>query len=118
LKPLLLKQDFLAGVGNIYADESCFQAGIHPARPADSLSQAELAALYHAIQDRLQHGIMHKGASLDAVYRGGAFQNHFQVYGRTGEPCYHCGTPIERIVLGGRSTHFCPQKQKRSGAAP
>jgi formamidopyrimidine-DNA glycosylase len=112
LKPLLLNQHFLAGVGNIYGDESCFVARIHPRRQVDTLSEAELTRLYQAIRQVLNHGIVHKGASLDEVYKGGEFQNHFQVYGRAGEPCLRCGTPIERVVLGGRSTHFCPRCQQ------
>jgi formamidopyrimidine-DNA glycosylase len=112
LKPLLLNQEFLAGVGNIYADESCFLAGLDPRRQADTLSEAELDKLYHAIRQALNAGITFKGASLDAVYRGGEFQDHFQVYGRTAEPCLSCGTPIVRVVLGSRSTHFCPHCQK------
>ncbi len=107
LKPLLLNQEFLAGVGNIYADESCHLARLDPRRPVNTLTAAELERLYHAIRQSLARGIMLKGASLDQVYRGGEFQNHFQVYGRTGEPCFSCGTEIQRIVLGGRSTHFC-----------
>jgi formamidopyrimidine-DNA glycosylase len=112
LKPLLLNQHFLAGVGNIYGDESCFAAGIHPRRQVDTLSEAELTRLYQAIRQMLNYGIVHKGASLDEVYKGGEFQNHFQVYGRAGEPCLRCGAPIERLVLGGRSTHFCPRCQQ------
>lgn len=112
LKPLLLNQEFIAGVGNIYADESCFTAKIDPRRQVDTLSPEELERLYHAIRQTLNAGIMHKGASLDSVYRGGEFQDHFQVYGRADEPCLTCGTPIVRIVLGGRSTHFCTQCQK------
>lgn len=112
LKPLLLNQEFIAGVGNIYADESCFMAGLDPRRPVDTLSPEELDRLYETIRRVLNSGITHKGASLDAVYRGGEFQDHFQVYGRDGEPCLKCGTPIVRVVLGGRSTHFCPQCQK------
>jgi formamidopyrimidine-DNA glycosylase len=112
LKPLLLNQHFLAGVGNIYGDESCFVARIHPRRQVDTLSEAELTRLYQAIRQVLNHGIVHKGASLDEVYKGGEFQNHFQVYGRAGKPCLRCGTPIERVVLGGRSTHFCPRCQQ------
>ncbi|MCB0194268.1 MAG: bifunctional DNA-formamidopyrimidine glycosylase/DNA-(apurinic or apyrimidinic site) lyase [Anaerolineae bacterium] len=108
LKPLLLNQEFIAGVGNIYADESSFIAKIDPRRTVDTLIDAELERLYYAIRQALNAGITHKGASLDAVYRGGEFQNHFQVYGRTGEPCLNCGATIQRIVLGGRSTHFCP----------
>ncbi len=112
LKPLLLNQEFIAGVGNIYADESCFMAKIDPRRQADTLSPKELERLYHAIRQALTAGITHKGASLDEVYRGGEFQNHFQVYSRAGEPCLNCGVEIQRIVLGGRSTHFCSQCQK------
>ncbi len=111
LKPLLLNQTFIAGIGNIYGDESCFIAKIDPRRPADTLSAAELEKLYHAIRQALNAGITHKGASLDEVYRGGEFQNHFQVYGRTDEPCLNCGAAIRRIVLGGRSTHFCSRCQ-------
>lgn len=112
LKPLLLNQSFIAGIGNIYADESCFIAGIDPRRQVDTLSAEELERLYHAVRQALQSGIMHKGATLDQVYRGGEFQHHFQVYGRTGAPCPRCGTAIERVVLGGRSTHFCPVCQR------
>ena len=111
LKPLLLNQTFIAGIGNIYGDESCFIAKIDPRRLANTLSAAELEKLYHAIRQALNAGITHKGASLDEVYRGGEFQNHFQVYGRTGEPCLNCGAAIQRIVLGGRSTHFCSRCQ-------
>ncbi len=111
LKPLLLNQQFMAGIGNIYADESCFIARINPRRGADTLSAAELERLYHAIRQALAAGIVHKGASLDAVYRGGEYQNHFQVYSRTGKPCLNCGAEIQRIVLGGRSTHFCARCQ-------
>jgi len=112
LKPLLLNQEFIAGIGNIYADESCFAAGVDPRRQVNTLSNDELDKLYRSIRQALRHGIMYKGASLDSVYRGGEFQNHFQVYGRTGENCTQCSTPIQRIVLGGRSTHFCPQCQQ------
>lgn len=112
LKPLLLNQEFIAGIGNIYADESCFRAKIDPRRPVDSLSPPELEQLYRAIRQALQAGITHKGASLDQVYRGGEFQNHFQVYQREGEPCFNCGSLIVRTVLGGRSTHFCAQCQR------
>lgn len=112
LKPLLLNQEFLAGVGNIYADESCFIAKVDPRRAVDTLSAEELGRLYGAIRQALTAGITHKGASFDSVYRGGEFQDHFQVYGRTDEPCVACGTPIIRIVLGGRSTHFCPNCQQ------
>ncbi|MDX1521683.1 MAG: bifunctional DNA-formamidopyrimidine glycosylase/DNA-(apurinic or apyrimidinic site) lyase [Anaerolineae bacterium] len=111
LKPLLLNQEFIAGIGNIYADESCFRAGIDPRRPVNTLSDTELQRLYFAIRESLEAGITHKGASFDEVYRGGEFQDHFQVYGRANEPCLTCGRPIIRIVLGGRSTHFCSHCQ-------
>lgn len=112
LKPLLLNQEFLAGLGNIYGDESCFAAKLHPARPVHTLTGRELNRLYEAIRKALQHGIMHRGATFDEVYPGGQFQYHFAVYGRTGQPCLQCQQPIRRMVLGGRSTHFCGKCQK------
>ncbi len=112
LKPLLLKQEFIAGIGNIYGDESCFMAQIDPRHQVETLTESELGRLYHAIRQVLNFGITFKGATFDQVYLGGQFQDHFQVYGRTNQPCLVCGTPIERIILGGRSTHFCPQCQK------
>jgi len=111
LKPLLLNQEFIAGIGNIYADESCFIAKIDPRRHVDTLTEPELERLYHAIRQALSAGIVHKGASLDSVYPGGEFQNHFQVYDRKFQPCFNCGAEIQRIVLGGRSTHFCSRCQ-------
>lgn len=111
LKSLLLNQSFIAGVGNIYADESCFAARMHPRCPVGAFSDDALTCLYHALRKNLNDGIILKGASIDAVYGGGQFQDRFQVYGRTGQPCLVCATPIERIVLGGRSTHFCPTCQ-------
>jgi len=113
LKALLLNQEFIAGIGNIYADESCFRAKINPLRRAQTLSSEELIRLYRAIRWVLQRGIMLKGASFDAVYRGGEFQDHFAVYGRTDEPCRKCRTPIRRTLVGQRSTHFCPECQRR-----
>ncbi len=112
LKPLLMDQTFLAGLGNIYTDEALHQAKLHPLRNAQSLSQAESAALHSAIQTVLLEGIERNGASIDWVYRGGDFQNHFHVYQRTGETCPRCGTRIERILVGQRGTHFCPTCQK------
>jgi formamidopyrimidine-DNA glycosylase len=115
LKPLLLEQAFIAGVGNIYADEALHAAGLHPLQPADSLDDAALIALHAAIQKVLRLGIEREGASIDH-YRlpsgeKGDMQNAVAVFQRTGQPCYRCGTPIERIVVGGRSTHFCPHCQ-------
>jgi formamidopyrimidine-DNA glycosylase len=116
LKPLLLNQSFLAGLGNIYADEALFQARVHPRRKANSLNEAEIARLYHAIRRVLGEAISGQGTTFDGVYQrvdgaSGNFQGSLLVYGRAGEPCRECGTPIERIVLGGRGTHFCPHCQ-------
>ncbi|WP_420644643.1 bifunctional DNA-formamidopyrimidine glycosylase/DNA-(apurinic or apyrimidinic site) lyase [Candidatus Leptofilum sp.] len=116
LKPLLLDQQFIAGVGNIYADESLFYAKLHPTRPANTLDRNEISALHSAIQKVLKMGIEREGASIELYVKPdgskGDMQNAVAVFRRTGEPCYECGRPIERIVLGGRSTHFCPNCQK------
>jgi formamidopyrimidine-DNA glycosylase len=111
LKPLLLDQTFLAGLGNIYTDEALHLAGLHPLRRSDSLRPAEVRSLWSAIRRVLKTGIRHNGASIDWAYRGGGFQNHFRVYGRAEEPCYTCGTPIRRTVIGQRGTHLCPHCQ-------
>ncbi len=113
LKPLLLDQTFIAGLGNIYVDEALHRAGLHPLRRSDSLRPAEVGALWRAIRAALRAGLRHNGASIDWAYRGGGFQNHFRVYRRAGEPCLACGTPIRRIVVGQRGTHFCPKCQRR-----
>jgi formamidopyrimidine-DNA glycosylase len=114
LKPLLLDQTFLAGVGNIYADEALHRARLHPLRRSDSLTPAEVKALWRGIRQALRTGLRHNGASIDWAYRGGGFQKYFRVYGREGEPCYNCGTPIRRLVVGQRGTHFCPACQRQS----
>lgn len=108
LKPLLLDQSVLAGMGNIYTDEALHRAGLHPLRNSATLTEAELVRLWQAIRDALEEGIRRNGASIDWVYRGGDFQNHFRVYQRTGEPCPVCGRLVQRIVVGQRGTHFCP----------
>ena len=115
LKPLLLDQSFIAGIGNIYADEALHKAGLHPQTLANTLSAEKVTKLWQSIRDVLQLGIERNGASIDWVYRGGDFQNEFQVYQRKGEPCYGCQTPIERITVGQRGTHFCPNCQPLSG---
>ena len=112
LKPLLMDQSFLAGVGNIYADESLFMAGLHPLRLSNSLSVSEAVNLLDSIRYVLTKGIDQKGASIDWVYRGGDFQNYFQVYQQTGNPCPRCGHPIKKTKVGQRGTHFCPVCQK------
>ncbi len=111
LKPLLMDQTFLAGLGNIYTDEALHHARLHPLRRSDSLDMNEITALWQGIRDALTLGLHHSGASIDWVYRGGNFQHHFRVYQRSGEPCQRCGTPIERIIVGQRGTHFCPTCQ-------
>ncbi len=108
LKPLLLDQTFIAGLGNIYTDEALHLARLHPLRGSDTLTYQEAERLLAAIRTVLTEGIRTEGASIDWVYRGGGFQNNFRVYGRAGEPCPVCGTPIERIIVGQRGTHFCP----------
>lgn len=112
LKPLLLDQTFLAGLGNIYTDESLHRARLHPLALSDSLSARKAARLHAAIRLTLEEGIRRNGASFDWVYRGGDFQNYFRVYDREGKPCPVCGTPIRRLVVGQRSTHICPHCQK------
>lgn len=112
LKPLLLDQTFLAGLGNIYTDEALHMAKLHPLTASDTVSEDQSATLWQSIRTALEEGIRRNGASIDWVYRGGEFQNHFRVYGRTGEACPVCGTAVERIVVGQRGTHFCPQCQK------
>lgn len=114
LKPLLLDQSFLAGMGNIYVDESLHRARLHPLTTSQAISHEQAEALWLGIRESLQEGILRNGASIDWVYRGGDFQNYFQVYQRTGEPCLHCGTPIERIIVGQRGTHYCPTCQPLS----
>jgi formamidopyrimidine-DNA glycosylase len=111
LKPLLLDQSFLAGIGNIYADEALHRARLHPLRRSDTLTPEEARRLWRGIRDALRQGLRHNGASLDWVYRGGEFQNHFRVYQRTGEPCPVCGADIVRRVIGQRAAHYCPSCQ-------
>jgi formamidopyrimidine-DNA glycosylase len=111
LKTLLLDQSFLAGLGNIYTDEALHMAKLHPLTPSDTVTVEQAERLWMAVREVLEEGIRRNGASIDWVYRGGDFQNHFRVYGRQGETCPVCGTKIERIVVGQRGTHFCPQCQ-------
>lgn len=113
LKPLLLDQTFLAGLGNIYTDEALHIAKLHPLVLSDSITAKQAQALQAAVRKVLNEGILRNGASIDWVYRGGEFQNHFRVYDREGKPCPACGAKIERIVVGQRSTHYCPKCQMR-----
>lgn len=108
LKPLLMDQSFLAGLGNIYTDEALHRAGLHPLTPANKLSNLQSGELLTSIRAVLREGIRRNGASIDWVYRGGDFQNHFFVYQREGEVCRKCGAIIQRITVSQRGTHFCP----------
>lgn len=116
IKAALLNQSLLHGVGNIYADEALFHAGVRPRRQAGRLTRDELTRLRAALIKVLKHAIKLGGSSVsdyvDAEGVAGFFQLHHRVYSRTGQPCHTCKTPIERIVVGGRSTHFCPACQK------
>ncbi|MFH1184335.1 MAG: bifunctional DNA-formamidopyrimidine glycosylase/DNA-(apurinic or apyrimidinic site) lyase [Chloroflexota bacterium] len=112
LKPLLLDQTFLAGLGNIYTDEALHLAKLHPLRSSETVTARQAELLHGAIRAVLREGIRRNGASIDWVYRGGEFQNHFRVYDRDGEPCPVCGTAIRRLVVGQRGTHVCPHCQR------
>lgn len=121
IKALLLDQQVLRGVGNIYADESLWKARIHPAQIGERLRPEQLEKLYRALQEILKKAIALRGSSisdfLDAEGEPGEYQLHHKAYGREGEPCYRCKTPIRRIVVAGRSSYFCPHCQKRRGAS-
>lgn len=121
IKSFLLRQDVVAGLGNIYADESLFLAGIHPKRPAASVGQEEIGRLHGAIRQVLRQGIDQGGTSIrdyrDGLGRSGGNQRLLCVYGRGGEPCPRCGTAISRAEFGGRGTHWCsrcqPEQEER-----
>ena len=116
IKAAILDQRTVAGLGNIYADESLWHARIHPLRPAGRLSAEEVARLRAGIRRALRLGIRREGADLgDGAYAGGRMQDEFRVYGRTGEPCDRCGTPIEKTRAGGRGTWYCAACQPAVG---
>jgi formamidopyrimidine-DNA glycosylase len=116
IKSALLNQKLLRGVGNIYADESLFRAGIRPRRRASTLTREQLERLYGCLQEVLREAIALGGSSVsdyvDADGEEGFFQLQHRVYGRENEPCLVCETPIKRVVLSGRSSHYCPNCQK------
>ncbi len=122
IKTTLLDQKVLAGLGNIYADEALFTAGIDPRVPANKLTLTQIARLNRSIKIVLNRAIRHRGSTLrdyrDADGQPGSFQKIHRVYDREGKPCVVCGTPIVRIVLGGRSTHFCPKCGNTTVKAP
>lgn len=116
IKPLLMDQSFLAGVGNIYAQEALFRVGVSPLRPANNLKLDEIKWLYAAIKDVLSEAIRYRGSSVDAYVdvegKKGGMEQRLKVYGRGGEPCSNCGTLLKEIKLSGRGTTFCPKCQK------
>lgn len=116
MKALLLNQRFLAGIGNIYADEALHRAGIHPRASSARLSKPRARALYNAIRQVLRAAIAAKGSSIsdyvDADGNRGSFQEEHLVYQRTGEPCRKCGRPIQRTLVSQRGTHFCAKCQR------
>ncbi len=116
IKSALLNQKLLRGIGNIYADESLFRAGIRPRRRAATLTRNDLHRLYGSVQQVLNEAIRAGGSSVsdyvDSAGEPGFFQLEHRVYGRESEPCLACGTPVKRVVIAGRSSHYCPKCQK------
>ena len=119
LKALLLDQEFLRGLGNIYADEALFRARLHPLRSASGVGPRKARELHGAIQDVLRDAIDARGTSIrdyrDSRGEPGAFQRQIRIYGRAGAPCISCGTHVRRVLVAQRSTHFCPRCQRRQG---
>ncbi len=112
LKPLLLDQRVLAGLGNIYADEALFAAGLHPLRRSDTLGEDEIRRLHRAMRDVLRRAIRHSGTRIDWIYPEGRMQAYLRVYGRGGQPCVRCGEAIARLRVAQRSTYICPRCQR------
>jgi formamidopyrimidine-DNA glycosylase len=116
IKPLLMEQNFISGLGNVYSDEVLFYAGVQSLRTASSLSSKEVSLIYEGIQKILPAAIKHRGSSVDTYVdifeQQGEYVPYLQVYRREGKPCSRCGASIERIKIGGRSGHFCPKCQK------
>lgn len=115
IKPTLLNQEYIVGLGNIYVDEALFRAGIYPQLQANRLTSAQLQKLYESILATLSEAVHAGGSSIKSYVNGqgemGMFQHSLNVYGRQGQPCPSCGQPIEKITLAGRGTHFCPNCQ-------
>lgn len=123
LKPLLLDQSFVAGLGNIYVDECLHIARLHPEKRSDRVSRAAAGRLHGVIRSVLAEAIEREGSSFDTFYRTpegnpGSYQEQFYVYGRTGLPCRGCGEPIRRLVVAQRGTHICPRCQGRASPRP
>lgn len=117
IKAVLLDQENLAGVGNIYADEACFLAKVHPATPANLLSSEQRAKLWFSVKSVLKEGIKYRGSSTSDYTLSdgskGSYQDHHRVYGKSGQKCVECGTTIERVKVAGRTSNFCPTCQPR-----
>jgi formamidopyrimidine-DNA glycosylase len=120
VKAFLLDQRRIAGVGNIYADEALFRAGVHPLRPAGAVTMAQWVRLHEAIEEVLSAGIDARGATIDDFRHvdgaRGSFQDRFLIHLRAGEPCPRCGRPVRKIVAAGRGTYVCESCQKRPRA--
>jgi formamidopyrimidine-DNA glycosylase len=116
IKALLLDQRVLRGIGNIYADESLFRARLHPARIAEKLTKKQLLALHRTVRQVLNEAILSRGSSIsdyvDSEGKRGKFQLRHRVYQRDGKPCFRCGAIIRRVIVAGRSSHFCPRCQR------
>jgi len=116
LKPLLLDQSFVAGIGNIYADESLFRAGIHPLTTVSALSGSQRKSLYRAVYEVMHEAVACKGANIDGVFEAGCFP--VAVYGRTGLPCKACGAVLVKLRVAQRGTHLCPKCQPIENVKP
>lgn len=116
IKPLLIDQKKIGGIGNIYSNDSLFLAKIDPRRPANSLTPEEIKRLFHTIETVMKKGLETGGASeltfVNALGEEGNYQKHFQIYGKEGKPCVVCGTTIKKFFLGGRGTYMCTKCQK------
>lgn len=116
IKSLLLDQTFIAGLGNIYVDEALFRAKIHPERVGSTLNPREAVRLYTAVRDVIAEGIENRGTTfrdyVDGTGQAGSYQHQLRAYGRESQPCFYCGRPLERKVVAGRSSTFCPRCQK------
>ncbi len=121
LKPLLLDQTVIAGLGNIYTDEALYRAGLHPLTSSDCVGEQAVRRLHGAIRAVLREGIRRNGTSIDWIYPSGQMQDYLRVYGRTGKPCRTCGQAIVALRVGQRGTHICPRCQPlvaRTGSLP
>lgn len=120
IKPLLLNQEYIVGIGNIYVDEALYTAGIHPERPANTLTAKELEKLHGAVVGTLSEAVAAGGSSIKSYVNGqgqaGQFQHRLQMYGREDQACYTCGQAIVKTVVAGRGTHYCPRCQPLKGA--